>query len=278
MSTTWISTTIFEFESKQIRTLVNSRGEPFFTGKDVAEAVGYKNTKDALGKHVAKEDKEKAPMSTSSGIQTMTLINRFGLFSLIFSSEMETKRFKHWVTNELLPYIDTYSVEARIDNNIKQSEDSQAPKQAMSMVERYADLMERLGGMSDWDVHMCQARLRSAMFNDNETQSREPEQHYWSIGDAAQELGYSLSRDIAKRAGREAAKAYQQRYGKDPVEITQVINGAQRRKKLYSKADLPMVQSIIQNIIYKDNEALKDYGLRAAIEDLSEQNTKNGNH
>jgi prophage antirepressor-like protein len=208
----------------------------------------------------------------------MTLINRFGLFSLIFSSEMETKRFKHWVTNELLPYIDTYGVEARIDKNIKQSEDSQAPKQAMSMVERYADLMERLGGMSDWDVHKCQERLRSAMFNDNKAQSGESEQHYWSIGDAAQELGYSLSRDIAKRAGREAAKAYQQRYGKDPVEITQVINGAQRRKKLYSKADLPMIQSIIQNIIYKDNEALKDYGLRAAIEDLSEQSTRNGNH
>jgi prophage antirepressor-like protein len=274
MSTTWIPTTIFEFEDKQIRTLVNSRGEPFFTGKDVAEAVGYKNTKDALGKHVAEEDKEKAPMSTSSGIQTMTLINRFGLFSLIFSSEMETKRFKQWVTNELLPYIDKYGVEARIDKNLGDSEDSQVPKQTMNTVERYADLMERLGGMSDWDVHMCQERLRSAMFDD-ETQSGEPEKRYWSVGDAAQELGYSLSRDIAKRAGREAAKAYQQRYGKDPVEITQVINGAQRRKKLYSKADLPMVQSIIQNIIYKDNEALKDYGLRAAVDNLRNQN---GNH
>lgn len=92
-------------EFGQIRTcMVN--GEIYFVGKDVAQALGYKNTKDALMRHVDVEDKEGSGITTPSGIQPMTVINEGGLYSLILSSKLDSaKRFKRWVTSEVLPAI-----------------------------------------------------------------------------------------------------------------------------------------------------------------------------
>ena len=82
-------------------------GEPWFVGKDVAAALGYENTRDALAKHVDEEDKN--TVAIRDGIQgnpNMVIINESGLYSLIFGSKLEgAKRFKRWVTNEVLPSI-----------------------------------------------------------------------------------------------------------------------------------------------------------------------------
>ena len=81
-------------------------GETYFVGKDVASALGYKNTKDALIRHVDVDDKEWSGITTPLGIQQATVINESGLFSLILSSKLDSaKRFKHWVTSEVLPAI-----------------------------------------------------------------------------------------------------------------------------------------------------------------------------
>ena len=85
---------------------IEKDGEPWFVGKDVATALGYSNTRDALSRHVDVEDKGVVNHDTPSGIQKMTIINESGLYSLILSSKLESaKRFKHWVTSEVLPCI-----------------------------------------------------------------------------------------------------------------------------------------------------------------------------
>lgn len=93
-------------EFGEIRT-VTVDDEPWFVGKDVAEALGYSNTRDALSTHVADEDKNTVVISDGKrGNPNQTVINESGLYALIFGSKLESaKRFKHWVTSEVLPTI-----------------------------------------------------------------------------------------------------------------------------------------------------------------------------
>jgi len=97
---------IFDSEEfGQVRTIMID-GEPWFVGKDVAAALGYSNHRDALCKHVDSEDRGESQFATPSGEQTMTIINESGMYSLIFGSKLESaKKFKHWVTSDILPSI-----------------------------------------------------------------------------------------------------------------------------------------------------------------------------
>ncbi|HFQ4753666.1 TPA: BRO family protein [Staphylococcus aureus] len=93
----------FNFEELPVRTL-EVDGEPYFIGKDVAEILGYANGRDALSKHVDAEDKLTSQIATAGQNRNVTIINESGLYSLIFSSKLENaKRFKRWVTSEVLP-------------------------------------------------------------------------------------------------------------------------------------------------------------------------------
>ena len=77
-----------------------------FVGKDVAVALGYAEPRSAVSKKVDEEDRGVAEMETASGKQNMSIINESGLYSLIFGSKLgSAKRFKHWVTHEVLPAI-----------------------------------------------------------------------------------------------------------------------------------------------------------------------------
>lgn len=97
---------LFQFEEQNVRTLVID-DEPYFVGKDVAEILGYVKPRNAISVHVDDEDKKDAPIQgTLGGVQTMTIINESGLYSLILSSKMpNAKKFKRWVTSEVLPAI-----------------------------------------------------------------------------------------------------------------------------------------------------------------------------
>lgn len=76
----------------------------WFVGKDVANALGYSNSRDAIATHVEPEDKGVAKCDTLGGKQDLVIINESGLYSLILSSKLESaKRFKRWVTSEVLP-------------------------------------------------------------------------------------------------------------------------------------------------------------------------------
>lgn len=92
-------------EFGQIRT-IEKDGEPWFVGKDVAIALGYKDTVNALKSHVDAEDKGGWQITTPSGTQEMTIINESGLYSLVLSSKLPTaKKFKRWVTSEVIPSV-----------------------------------------------------------------------------------------------------------------------------------------------------------------------------
>lgn len=94
-------------EFGQIRTITDNDGI-YFVGKDVAEILGYANTRDALNSHVDEEDKQvlTSQNTTLENIPNrgLTVINESGLYSLVLSSKLPSaKRFKRWVTSEVLP-------------------------------------------------------------------------------------------------------------------------------------------------------------------------------
>ena len=90
----------------EIRTMTDEQGEPWFLGKDVAKALGYKNAPDAISKHVDDEDKGTIAIRDSAFETRAVIINESGLYSLILSSKLpQAKEFKRWVTSEVLPQI-----------------------------------------------------------------------------------------------------------------------------------------------------------------------------
>ena len=92
-------------EFGEIRT-VTINDEIYFVGKDVADILGYQNGSRDINRHVDAEDRSVAKLETLSGTREMTVITESGLYALIFGSKLESaKRFKHWVTSEVLPAI-----------------------------------------------------------------------------------------------------------------------------------------------------------------------------
>lgn len=92
-------------EFGQVRTF-DKGGEPWFVGKDVATILGYERTADAIRAHVDEDDKGVGEIQTPGGKQKIVIINESGLYSLVLSSKLPTaKKFKHWVTAEILPSI-----------------------------------------------------------------------------------------------------------------------------------------------------------------------------
>ena len=111
-------------EFGELRT-VEIDGEPWFVGKDVATALGYSNTRDALSRHIDNEDKTSVviPDSGSNYKSKTTLINESGLYSLILSSKLPSaKEFKHWVTSEVLPSIRKNGAYIRNQENMTPAE------------------------------------------------------------------------------------------------------------------------------------------------------------
>ena len=81
-------------------------GNIWFVGKEIATVLGYSNTRDALYRHVDTEDKVVVNHDTPSGVQKMTMINESGMYSLVIKSKLDkAKKFKRWVTSEVLPSI-----------------------------------------------------------------------------------------------------------------------------------------------------------------------------
>lgn len=96
--------------------VVEINGEPWLVGKDVAEVLGYKNTRDALSKHVDDEDKNTVAIHDGIGNPNKVIINESGLYSLVLRSKLtEAKKFKRWVTSEVLPSIRKHGMYATDD-------------------------------------------------------------------------------------------------------------------------------------------------------------------
>lgn len=95
----------FSFENTAVRTL-GTPELPLFVAIDVVKALGFKDTINPIKRHVDPEDLIKAEVETKGGVQTLNCVNESGLYALIFGSKLESaKRFKRWVTSEVLPAI-----------------------------------------------------------------------------------------------------------------------------------------------------------------------------
>ena len=113
------------FTNKQLGIKLNSyideKYNVWFQAKQVAKILGYKDTTQAIRKNVSIEDKYKGGVQTTGGLQICVFINESGFYSLVFSSKLETaKKFKRWVTSEVLPSIRKYGYYRMIDSRIKQ--------------------------------------------------------------------------------------------------------------------------------------------------------------
>ena len=102
-----------------------------FLGKDVAKILGYSDTDKAIRRQVDEEDKYKGPAKTAGGLQLSFFINETGFYSLLLSSKLETaKKFKHWVTSQVLPSIRKFGYYKLFDN----------PNKKMFKIENETDL------------------------------------------------------------------------------------------------------------------------------------------
>ncbi len=102
--------------------VIELNGEPWLVGKDVAEALGYKNPRQAMATNVDDEDRGVHSVDTPSGTQEMTIINESGLYSLVLSSKLPgAKKFRRWVTAEVLPSIQRWRPSMNMSMLIRQT-------------------------------------------------------------------------------------------------------------------------------------------------------------
>jgi anti-repressor protein len=95
----------FTYEDSQVRTVL-MEGEPWFAAADVCAVLGYRNSRDAVAKHVRAGQRRVSRFATPSGEQQMTIVSEAGLYRLIMRSNVtDAERFQDWVTDEVLPQI-----------------------------------------------------------------------------------------------------------------------------------------------------------------------------
>ena len=123
----------------ELSSFIDKQQNIWFVGKDVAEILGYSNTKKAILKHVGSEDKQLICWGTQNGSgnnsdlrgKYYNFINESGFYSLLLSSKLETaKKFKHWITSQVLPSIRKYGYYKMFDN----------PNNKMFKIENETDL------------------------------------------------------------------------------------------------------------------------------------------
>ena len=101
----------------ELTSYLDNQQNVWFCGKDVAQLHGYKDTNQGIRKHVDYEDQKSWPVETTGQVRWCTFLNESGFYSLVLSSKLETaKKFKHWITSEVLPSIRKYGYYKMFDN------------------------------------------------------------------------------------------------------------------------------------------------------------------
>lgn len=146
----------------EVRTL-SIDGEPWFVGKDVADILGYTNPRDALAKHVDDEDKNTVAICDGTpGNPNTTVINESGLYSLILSSKLpNAKKFKRWVTSEVLPAI-------RKHGGYVAGQEAMTPEELMAKALMVAKktIADRDARISALQVEVAVAQPKAAYFDE----------------------------------------------------------------------------------------------------------------
>ena len=207
---------IFNFENNDVRTHVIN-DEPWFVGKDVAEVLGYSNTRDALNKHVDDEDKNTVAIHDgTSGNPNQTIINESGLYSLVFKSQLPSaKRFKRWVTSEVIPAIRKHGA------YVMQS--SPDPMHALRLMFHATEqTQEKVNQVDARVIHLEQ----NVKLDPGE---------YTYIGKSISRKVYQIGKERAYSMNREQKEELFKAINKEIAEITGVRTRTQLRQKDYKK-------------------------------------------
>ena len=197
----------------RIRSLVIGN-EPWFVGKDIAEILGYSDTFGALKKHVDDDDKQNCQNSSFESNRGLTIINESGLYSLILSSKLpNAKRFKHWVTSEVLPSIrktGSYSKPTKQPIAIQQQ---RAEAMLLNAKSRQSKLWLTIADKTDIKEykHICQQKAAEALAGVPVLPMEEVTEKTYSVTEIARMLGTNANK-IGKLANAHHLKTAE--YGK----------------------------------------------------------------
>ena len=204
---------IFNFEDNEVRTQTIN-GEPWFVGKDVADILGYSNPAKAIRDHVDDEDKGQNDTFTPGGMQIMTIVNESGLYSLVFKSQLPSaKRFKRWVTSEVLP-------------TIRKTGSYQIPADPMDALR----LMFQATEHTQEKVNQVDARV----IHLEQNVKLDPGE-YTYIGKSISRKVYQIGKERAYSMNRQQKDELFKAINKEIAEITGVRTRTQLRQKDYKK-------------------------------------------
>lgn len=140
----------FDFQGQKVRSML-IEGNPYFVGKDVTSILGYVKSRNAIYQHVDEDDALKQGIIDDLGrTQNMTLINESGVYSLIFGSKLpEARKFKRWVTSEVLP-----TLRQRGTYSINQNKDAENGNKVV--IENMIELSKNLLTLTQSTTEICQ--------------------------------------------------------------------------------------------------------------------------
>lgn len=236
---------IKQYNESQL-TILNVNNEPWFRGKDVALILGYKNTRDALIKHVDEEDKKSyenfqpSQNATTQNIDKKTVfINESGVYALIFSSKLKSaKQFKRWVTSEVLPSI-------RKTGKYEMNKHEQN-KLILSNIKDGVELMKELGVLNPLDKLYFGSQVKN-LLKDEQPQNnniieypltRRLKDH--GINYKAKDKGNLI------KAGQKLRKLYMQKYNRPPTKRNEDVGGAVREVNIYTNEDFDIMDEALR--------------------------------
>lgn len=224
---------LFQFESKQVRTLRDDKGDPWFVLEDVCTALEIKNPRNVTAR-LDEDQKGVHAMDTLGGSQQVTIINESGLYEAIIRSDKpEARKFRKWVTSEVLPSIRKHG---------GYISPAATPLQIEALVAEHIRLFDLLGGMDERDVIAYKDMLRGARGESMAIEVRKE----WPISDRILVItGNKPTKADVITIGKRMASAHRAEYGRNPTKREQYVDGATRLVFHYSADDLPMLDRVI---------------------------------
>ena len=225
-----------EYLQSKVSIILDENNTAWFKGGDVAKILGYGNSREAMKKHVDVEDKKKMnELMASRNVTPLnsqphtTYINESGLYSLIFGSKLETaKKFKRWVTNEVLPSIretGSYTVKKEVDDNQLKLREIQ--------YKEYLILMEQ--GNCAKLKQAYQDRLYNEISGGKSSTEKEYSRDIVTI--LKEEFNKTVDFSVASSIGKHIVKQYRLKYDKDPEKYMKFVNGNNRPVFCYTKEE-----------------------------------------
>jgi prophage antirepressor-like protein len=240
---------IFKYQGENITTY-NVNEMALFRAKEIAEILGYKNTKQAIIKHVDKEDifewgeiKKMDKVTSSLEISPLDktcqkytkFINESGVYSLILrSNKPEAKAFKRWVTSEVLPSIR------------KTGKYEMTPERKLELIKGSITALKDIGDLEERDKIFLKGEIRNNLLGTSEPSNKRREV---PITDRINQLGYRYKpsdRSRLVQIGTEVSKKYQDVHGEKPHKREQYVDGATRLVSCYTEKDFPLIDPIIK--------------------------------